>query len=163
MHILPASSINSKQFLNFAEVMTNQELQNLKNKYDIIGNDPALNRALEIAVAVAPTDITVLVNGKQHMQQQKQPKADKADKADKKPAEDKKPKAAQKRPPVKVGKPGEKIILDEPESGAAGENKGEGAAENKASRSHRRPRRNRGRGGKGKKPQGEGAPKPQGE
>ena len=43
--------------------MTNQELQSLKNKYDIIGNDPALNRALEIAVAVAPTDITVLVTG----------------------------------------------------------------------------------------------------
>lgn len=43
--------------------MTNQELQTLKNKFDIIGNDPALNRALEIAVAVAPTDITVLVCG----------------------------------------------------------------------------------------------------
>ena len=43
--------------------MTNQELQTLKNKFDIIGNDPALNRALEIAVAVAPTDITVLVSG----------------------------------------------------------------------------------------------------
>ncbi len=43
--------------------MTNQELQSLKNKYDIIGNDPALNRALEVAVAVAPTDITVLVTG----------------------------------------------------------------------------------------------------
>ncbi len=43
--------------------MNSQELQSLKNKYDIIGNDPALNRALEIAVAVAPTDITVLVTG----------------------------------------------------------------------------------------------------
>ena len=43
--------------------MTNQELQTLKNKYDIIGNDPALNRALEVAVAVAPTDISVLVTG----------------------------------------------------------------------------------------------------
>ena len=43
--------------------MTNQELQTLKNKYDIIGNDPALNRAMEVAVAVAPTDITVLVTG----------------------------------------------------------------------------------------------------
>ncbi len=63
MHILLSFPIKSKQFLNFAEVMTNQELQNLKNKYDIIGNDPALNRALEIAVAVAPTDITVLVSG----------------------------------------------------------------------------------------------------
>ena len=43
--------------------MTNQELQILKNKYDIKGNDPALNRALEIAVSVAPTDISVLVTG----------------------------------------------------------------------------------------------------
>ena len=43
--------------------MTNQELQSLKNKYDIIGNDPALNRALEVAVKVAPIDMTVLVIG----------------------------------------------------------------------------------------------------
>ena len=43
--------------------MTNQELQSLKNKYDIVGNDPALNRALEIAVKVAPIDMTVLVSG----------------------------------------------------------------------------------------------------
>lgn len=43
--------------------MDTQELQKLKNKYDIIGNDPALNRALEMAVAVAPTDLTVLVTG----------------------------------------------------------------------------------------------------
>ena len=41
--------------------MDAQELQKLKNKYDIIGNDPALNRALEMAEAVAPTDLTVLV------------------------------------------------------------------------------------------------------
>lgn len=43
--------------------MNANELQSLKNKYDIVGNDPALNRALEIAVAVAPTDITVLISG----------------------------------------------------------------------------------------------------
>ncbi|MBQ6045950.1 MAG: sigma-54-dependent Fis family transcriptional regulator [Bacteroidales bacterium] len=43
--------------------MDSQELQRLKNRYDIIGNDPALNRALETAVAVAPTDLTVLVSG----------------------------------------------------------------------------------------------------
>ena len=35
----------------------------LKNRYDIIGNDPALNRALETAVAIAPTDLTVLIEG----------------------------------------------------------------------------------------------------
>ena len=43
--------------------MNEKELISLKNRFDIIGNDPALNRALEIAVAVAPTDLTVLVSG----------------------------------------------------------------------------------------------------
>ena len=43
--------------------MEMQDLQRLKNKYDIIGNDAALNRALETAVAVAPTDLTVLITG----------------------------------------------------------------------------------------------------
>ena len=54
--------------------MTNQELQSLKNKYDIIGNDPALNRALEIAVAVAPTDITVIVSGESGVGKENIPK-----------------------------------------------------------------------------------------
>ncbi len=40
-----------------------QENQRLKNKYDIIGNDAALNRALEIALTVAPRDLTVLITG----------------------------------------------------------------------------------------------------
>lgn len=40
-----------------------QELQRLKNKFDIIGNNAGLNRALEMAVAVAPTDISVLITG----------------------------------------------------------------------------------------------------
>ena len=43
--------------------MEMQELQRLKNKFDIIGNDAGLNRALETAVAVAPTDLTVLITG----------------------------------------------------------------------------------------------------
>ena len=43
--------------------MDAQDLQRLKNKYDIIGNDAALNRALETAVAIAPTDLTVLISG----------------------------------------------------------------------------------------------------
>ena len=43
--------------------MDTQELQRLKNKFDIIGNDAALGNALETAVAVAPTDLTVLVSG----------------------------------------------------------------------------------------------------
>lgn len=40
-----------------------QELQRLKNRYDIIGNDATLNRALEIALAIAPRDLTVLISG----------------------------------------------------------------------------------------------------
>ena len=43
--------------------MDTQELQTLKNKFDIVGNDPALNLALETAVKFAPTDLTVLVTG----------------------------------------------------------------------------------------------------
>ena len=43
--------------------MDTLELQKLKNKFDIIGNDAALNHALETAVAVAPTDLTVLISG----------------------------------------------------------------------------------------------------
>lgn len=39
------------------------ELQSIKNRFGIIGNYPALNRALEKAVQVAPTDISVLVIG----------------------------------------------------------------------------------------------------
>lgn len=39
------------------------DLQSIKNRFGIIGNYPALNRALEKAVQVAPTDISVLVIG----------------------------------------------------------------------------------------------------
>jgi DNA-binding NtrC family response regulator len=39
------------------------DLQDLKNKFDIIGNSPALNYALTTADRVAPTDLTVLIMG----------------------------------------------------------------------------------------------------
>ena len=39
------------------------ELQSVKQRFGIIGNSLALNRALEVAVQVAPTDISVLVMG----------------------------------------------------------------------------------------------------
>lgn len=35
----------------------------IKQRFEIIGNDPRLNRALEKAIQVAPTDISVLVTG----------------------------------------------------------------------------------------------------
>ncbi len=39
------------------------DLQIIKNRYDIIGNSPALNYALSVAVQVANTDLSVLING----------------------------------------------------------------------------------------------------
>ena len=39
------------------------ELQSIKNRFGIIGNFPALNRAIEKSIQVAPTDISVLVIG----------------------------------------------------------------------------------------------------
>jgi len=39
------------------------DLQSLKQRFGIIGTSEALNRALEIAVKVAPTDLSVLVTG----------------------------------------------------------------------------------------------------
>jgi len=40
-----------------------EHVQTIKQRFEIIGNDPALDRALEKAVQVAPTDISVLVTG----------------------------------------------------------------------------------------------------
>ncbi|MBQ2105254.1 MAG: sigma-54-dependent Fis family transcriptional regulator [Bacteroidales bacterium] len=54
--------------------MDSQELQKLKNKFDIIGNDPALNRALETAVAIAPTNLTVLITGESGVGKENIPK-----------------------------------------------------------------------------------------
>jgi DNA-binding NtrC family response regulator len=39
------------------------ELQAIKNRFEIVGNSPALNHALETAIKVAPTDMSVLING----------------------------------------------------------------------------------------------------
>ncbi len=38
-------------------------IQQIKQRFAIIGNSPALNRAIDIAVQVAPTDLTVLITG----------------------------------------------------------------------------------------------------
>ncbi len=43
--------------------MDNNTLLSVKQRFGIIGNSPLLNRALEVALRVAPTDLTVLVTG----------------------------------------------------------------------------------------------------
>lgn len=39
------------------------DVQNIKQRFEIIGNSPGLNRAIEVAVQVAPTDLSVLITG----------------------------------------------------------------------------------------------------
>jgi len=39
------------------------DVQEIKQRFGIIGNAPGLNRAIEVAVQVAPTDLTVLITG----------------------------------------------------------------------------------------------------
>ena len=40
-----------------------KDLQNIKQRFGIIGNQEGLNRAIDIAVQVAPTDLSVLITG----------------------------------------------------------------------------------------------------
>ena len=43
--------------------MNTSELQNIKQRYNIVGNCDALNHALDVALQVAPTDLSVLIIG----------------------------------------------------------------------------------------------------
>ena len=43
--------------------MKSSELQNIKQRYNIVGNCEALNHALDVALQVAPTDLSVLIVG----------------------------------------------------------------------------------------------------
>ena len=43
--------------------MNTDELQNIKQRYNIVGNCDALNHALDVALQVAPTDLSVLIVG----------------------------------------------------------------------------------------------------
>ncbi len=50
------------------------DLQSIKQRFEIIGNSPLLNRAIEKAVQVAPTDISVLVTGESGVGKENIPK-----------------------------------------------------------------------------------------
>lgn len=43
--------------------MTRSEIQQVKQRFGIIGNTETLNRAIDIAIQVAPTDLSVLITG----------------------------------------------------------------------------------------------------
>ena len=51
-----------------------QSVQSIKQRFEIIGNDPQLNRAIEKAIQVAPTDISVLVTGESGVGKESIPK-----------------------------------------------------------------------------------------
>jgi len=40
-----------------------EEVQKIKQRFGIIGNSPMLNRAIDVAIQVAPTDLSVLITG----------------------------------------------------------------------------------------------------
>ena len=43
--------------------MDTSELQKIKQRYNIVGNCDELNHALDVALQVAPTDLSVLIIG----------------------------------------------------------------------------------------------------
>ncbi|WP_242928066.1 sigma-54 interaction domain-containing protein [Pontibacter vulgaris] len=43
--------------------MRNIDIQSIKQRFGIIGNSPLLNHAIQVAVQVAPTDMTVMITG----------------------------------------------------------------------------------------------------
>lgn len=51
-----------------------ESVQNIKQRFEIIGNEPKLNRAVEKAIQVAPTDISVLVTGESGVGKESIPK-----------------------------------------------------------------------------------------
>jgi transcriptional regulator with PAS, ATPase and Fis domain len=44
-------------------MMTTKETEQVKLRYGIIGNNPVLHRAIDVALQVAPTDLSVLITG----------------------------------------------------------------------------------------------------
>ncbi|WP_338407477.1 sigma-54 dependent transcriptional regulator [uncultured Flavobacterium sp.] len=51
-----------------------ETVQSIKQRFEIIGNDPKLNRSIEKAIQVAPTDISVLVVGESGVGKESIPK-----------------------------------------------------------------------------------------
>ena len=51
-----------------------ENIQSIKQRFELIGNDAKFNRALEKAMQVAPTDISVLVTGESGVGKESIPK-----------------------------------------------------------------------------------------
>ena len=55
-------------------MINNMDAQSVKQRFGIIGSSVALNRAIEIAIQVAPTDLTVLISGESGVGKESFPK-----------------------------------------------------------------------------------------
>ncbi len=53
----------SCKFVFLIEHESGMDIQSIKQRFEIIGNSPGLHRAIEVAVQVAPTDLSVLISG----------------------------------------------------------------------------------------------------
>ena len=60
--------------MNTQKIINMESVQAIKQRFGIIGNDPILNRALEKALKVAPTEISVLVTGESGVGKESIPK-----------------------------------------------------------------------------------------
>ena len=60
--------------MNTQKIINMESVQGIKQRFGIIGNDPILNRALEKALKVAPTEISVLVTGESGVGKESIPK-----------------------------------------------------------------------------------------
>ena len=54
--------------------MNTSELQKIKQRYGIVGNTDGLNRALDVALQVAPTDLSVLIVGESGVGKENMPR-----------------------------------------------------------------------------------------
>lgn len=54
--------------------MEHNDLQSIKQRFGIIGNSPLLNRGIEVAAQVAPTDLSVLITGESGVGKENFPK-----------------------------------------------------------------------------------------
>lgn len=60
---LPKLQISRIKCVILSPQMDSSRLQTVKNRYNIVGNCDALNHALDVALQVAPTDLSVLIVG----------------------------------------------------------------------------------------------------
>ena len=45
------------------KTISKELIQRAKQRFGIVGNSEGLNRAIEVAILIAPTDVSVLVTG----------------------------------------------------------------------------------------------------